>query len=76
MWHMTFSETGGYDCMTGAWAIRGPSDEDTDDKVLVDLAAYGQEPCDYGFVSADAECDAAAVVDALNQRDFPEMDAS
>lgn len=58
-----FSETGGYDCCTGAWSIR------YGDRILaeVDLAEYGQEGCDYEFRSPQAEKVAKEIARALNQ---------
>ena len=63
MWTTTYDDTGGYDCMTGAWWIkyRGRI------VVALDLSEYGQRPCtDDGPARAAAEPVALAIVAALN----------
>lgn len=59
-WIVEFSGTGGYDAMTGAWAIRK-------DSVLiaeVDQSDYGQNHCDYEFHSPEAEANARLIAAA------------
>lgn len=61
---LSFSETGGYDCMTGAWSIE---DENREEVVLVDQRHFGQEHCDYKFKSPEAERVARVCLEALNK---------
>ncbi|MCR4304946.1 MAG: hypothetical protein NUV63_12120 [Gallionella sp.] len=48
---LEFDETGGYDCMTSAWIIRRNGIK----MVAIDLADFGQSPCEYDYKSAEAE---------------------
>lgn len=57
-WTAEFDETGGYDCMTGAWKIR---DEQKRIIATVDQDDYGQEHCDYDFRSEEAERHARSI---------------
>lgn len=59
-WTLEFRDTGGYDCMTGAWII---SDENRTIAV-VDQADYGQDHCDWEWKSAEAEAIARLIVAA------------
>ncbi len=61
VWMLRFEETGGYDCMTGAWVIslRG-------EVVLrVDQRDFGQPNCDYEFRSERARLVAELCLGAL-----------
>ena len=59
-----FDETGGYDCMYGAFRISGPDGV----VVVVDLQHYGQESCDWRdeLSKAKAEVLAKRITDSLN----------
>lgn len=59
---LEFDETGGYDCMTGAWLIR---DDDHNIIVRIDQANFGQDHCDYEFRSDKAKAIAETVYAAL-----------
>ena len=63
-----FDETGGYDCMYGAFRIYGP-----DNAVLfdIDLQHYGQKSCDWQDAAAieKARIVAQKVIDALTALD-------
>lgn len=58
-WSASFDETGGYDCMTGAWKIYDASERTVCE---VDQAFYGQELCKHEFRSHEA----AAVAQLLS----------
>lgn len=64
MWKYTFSDTGGYDCMTGAFHIW------YNDKIIfsLDQNTWGQVRCDYDFKSLDAEILAEKIVNNLNEK--------
>jgi hypothetical protein len=70
---MEFEETGGYDSMTGAWAIYKLDAEDPDNRahrvqlVLIDQDDFGQAHCDYDFRSEEAERLADAVFEAVKR---------
>jgi hypothetical protein len=63
MWKYTFDETGGYDCMTGAFHIWDGN------RILmtIDQSAFGQTRCDYECKSFEAEYLAKKVVELLNK---------
>lgn len=65
MWKYTFNETGGYDCMTGAFYIW------KDKKIMfsIDQSEFGQEHCDYNFRSQEAEELANLITQLLNDFD-------
>lgn len=59
-YRVEFDETGGYDCMTGGFAIVR---QNGDIAAEVDLRHYGQKPCDYdgsSFVDAKERAEAVA----------------
>jgi hypothetical protein len=64
---LEFNETGGYDCMTGAWIIRDTARGQYAIAVTIDQDDYGQEYCDYSFRSAEADRVAKICLEALNQ---------
>jgi hypothetical protein len=59
-----FDETGGYDCMYGAFRVSGPDGVVVD----VDLQHYGQQSCDYKDEASKAKAEVIAkrITDALN----------
>lgn len=58
-----FDETGGYDCMTGAWIIQ----RDGQTLVEIDQTHYGQESCDYNYRSSRAHSVAHIIFEALER---------
>lgn len=60
---LEFDETGGYNCMTGAWII---TDDYGNIIVRIDQVGFGQERCDYEFRSDRAKDIAEAVYAALS----------
>jgi len=69
---LKFSESGGYDAMTGAWEIftvdRKPTGETVyQTLVTVDQSDFGQEHCDYAFRSEQAEHIARICYNALRR---------
>jgi hypothetical protein len=47
---LEFKETGGYDCMYGAWVIRR-----SNERILtIDQGDFGQPSCQYDFRSTEA----------------------
>lgn len=63
-WYFTYSETGGYDCMTGGFTIF-----DAEHKVVtvVDQADFGQKHCDDHLI-AEAEEVTRFIVESVNMR--------
>lgn len=59
---LVFEESGGYDCMSGAWKI---IDADDNEVACIDQAQYGQPLCDYKYLSIEAESIAAKIYAAL-----------
>lgn len=59
-WTKRFDDTGGYDCMTGAWLVESGSDL----ICKVDQTDFGQKSCDYEFRSEDAKRVADLIVKA------------
>lgn len=41
-WSVEYSESGGYDCMTGAWTIKSGSQ-----RIHIDCGDFGQKTCDW-----------------------------
>jgi hypothetical protein len=64
MWQAEFNETGGYDCMFGAWIISRVNDGQI--IAVVDLQEWGQERCKYEFRSQEAEDVANEICNAHN----------
>ena len=66
-WLVSFNETGGYDCMTGAWEISAGS------RIAaicdVDQGRYGQNACDYDYRSPEAKANADLIVRAVNHHE-------
>lgn len=61
-WKAEFHESGGYDCMTGAWVIF----DQNGTIATLDQGDYGQENCDYAFRSLAAEANAKLIVNLYN----------
>lgn len=57
-WTCSFSDTAGYDCMTGGWYI---SDANGDTICVIDQANFGQDHCDWDYRSPEAEQVARAI---------------
>lgn len=63
-WVAEFDETGGYDCMYGAWIIKDSAGETV---AVVDQQHYGQKSCDWAFRSKEAEEIAGLISSASGQ---------
>lgn len=59
---LEFNESGGYDCMFGAWVIK----RDGEILVEVDQQNFGQHSCDYSYRSSEAEEIACVILKALH----------
>jgi hypothetical protein len=57
-WSATFHESGGYECMFGAWALTASVDGWVTSIATVDQSSYGQDPCDTAFRSGVARANA------------------
>jgi hypothetical protein len=62
IWSYEYEETGGYDCMTGAFVILKGGKE----VALIDQNDFGQEPCNYCRIP-EAEEAAKFIVAACNK---------
>ena len=64
LWHYVYNETGGYDCMTGAYVIK------RGDTIIavIDQHDFGQESCSY-TLTPEAEKFAQFIVDACNEKE-------
>lgn len=60
-WQAVFHESGGYDCMTGAWDIQSERGKCL---ATVDQSDYGQEHCDYSYRSDEAKANARLIAAA------------
>ncbi len=63
-WTLEFDETGGYDCMSGAYFIK--FGEQT--VCTVDLKDYDQHRCDYKFHSPEAQANAEFIFESFKNR--------
>ena len=61
-WAVHFDETGGYDCMSGSYAIL--CGEKWKEVAEVDQNQYGQKSCDWDFRSQEAEANARLIAAA------------
>ena len=68
---LQFHESGGYDCMTGAWSVvrvgGKPGERSYQELVLIDQGEYRQEHLDYEFRSEEAKAVAQACYEALKR---------
>lgn len=62
---LEFSDTGGYDCMTGAWKIC----KGYQVIAIVDQSDFGQIHCDYDFRSEEAERIAKRLFECLTAQE-------
>lgn len=68
-WSFEYSETDGYDCMTGAFTIYDANHEVV---AVVDQSDFGQENCAYRLIPS-AEAVARRIVEAVNSSNEEEI---